>query len=130
LTLIKKQLDSVNFNNSSQLVDDLSVSQSMNDKQYFDGRVSTSPSIRVMTTPINKRYLSNDGIKSAPRNLAGNINDVNYVWAILLGATANTIGNLILYRAIYNRSGFLNDKIQILKTTLDEEITEIKEELF
>lgn len=78
LSIIKKQLDSANFNNSSQLVDDLSVTQSLNDKECFDGRVSTSPSVRLMTTPINKRYLSNDGIKSAPRNLAGSITDLNY----------------------------------------------------
>lgn len=39
-----------------------------------------------------------------------NINNFNFYWAIFLGATGNTIGNLILYKIIYNNSNFLNDK--------------------
>lgn len=42
-----------------------------------------------------------------------NINSFNFYWAILLGATGNTIGNLILYKIIYNNSNFLNSKALI-----------------
>ena len=78
LQIIKKQLNDVSPNDASKVLEGLSVTQSLNEKQFSDGRVSTSPSKpRLMTTPINKRYLSKEGV-TAPRNLAGSINDVNY----------------------------------------------------
>ena len=79
LQIIRKQLNDVNHNDVNGLLDGLSVTQSLSEKQFFDGRVSTSPAkSRLMTTPINKRYHAKEGLKSAPRNLAGSINDTNY----------------------------------------------------
>ena len=40
-----------------------------------------------------------------------NINSFNFYIAILLGAFGNTLGNLILYKLIYNNSDFINSKL-------------------
>lgn len=40
-----------------------------------------------------------------------NINSFNFYIAVLLGAFGNTVGNLILYRLIYNNSDLLNSKL-------------------
>ena len=40
-----------------------------------------------------------------------NINSFNFYLAVLLGSIANTLGNLFLYRLIYNNSDFINSKL-------------------
>ncbi len=40
-----------------------------------------------------------------------NINGFNFYLAVLLGAIGNTLGNLFLYRLIYNNSDFINSKL-------------------
>lgn len=40
-----------------------------------------------------------------------NINNFNFYLAVLLGAIGNTLGNLFLYRVIYNHSDFINSKL-------------------